>query len=394
MSFRPIRAIVRKDLLVHLTDRRAVILSFLLPAALAAFMSIAFRSSGDGPKALRVPILVSDEDQSEGSRRLVAALQADPALTATPMGRAEAEEAVRGGHNVLALVLPKRFAETTIAALAEKMRRSDTGAAAAAPTDLATVVFITDPTSPAGAGIAASLIRSRIVDALADPAVKARLAACGDLNMAYRVDTLSAATERYSGAGHAVAGMAVQFILMAAIESAVILITERQRGLWRRIRTAPISRARVLTARIISSAIIALMTLAFLVLFGRFVLGVELNGSLLGLGLVSLTFALMASSVGVFVSTLGKTPQATRGAGLFVILVMVMLGGAWVPTFILPDWLQTVTQFIPTRWAVDGLDAVMWRGQGIEAVLAPSALMLGVAAVLAMLAAWRFRWEE
>ena len=49
---------------------------------------------------------------------------------------------------------------------------------------------------------------------------------------------------------------------------------------------------------------------------------------------------------------------------------MVMLGGAWVPSFVFPEWLQTVSLFVPTRWAVDGLDAMTWRGLGLDAALA------------------------
>jgi len=32
-----------------------------------------------------------------------------------------------------------------------------------------------------------------------------------------------------------------------------------------------------------------------------------------------------------------------------------MLGGAWVPSFVFPEWLQTLSLFVPTRWAIDGL---------------------------------------
>ena len=75
-------------------------------------------------------------------------------------------------------------------------------------------------------------------------------------------------------------------------------------------------------------------------------------------------------------------------------LLLVMLGGAWVPTFVFPDWLQSLTQFVPTRWAIDGFEAVTWRAQGIEATLLPIAAMLGLSAVLGALAVHFFRWEE
>jgi ABC-2 type transport system permease protein len=76
------------------------------------------------------------------------------------------------------------------------------------------------------------------------------------------------------------------------------------------------------------------------------------------------------------------------------VLMMVMLGGAWVPTFIFPAWLQTVTMIVPVRWAVDGLDAMTWRGIGLSGALMPMLVLAGFAALFGTIAATRFRWEE
>jgi ABC-2 type transport system permease protein len=73
---------------------------------------------------------------------------------------------------------------------------------------------------------------------------------------------------------------------------------------------------------------------------------------------------------------------------------MVMLGGAWVPSFVFPAWLQRLTVVIPARWAVDGLDAMTWRGLGIHAAVMPTVVLLGFAVLFAVLTVARFRWEE
>ena len=78
---------------------------------------------------------------------------------------------------------------------------------------------------------------------------------------------------------------------------------------------------------------------------------------------------------------------------LAIVLLMVMLGGAWVPSFVFPAWLQKVTLVIPARWAVDGLDAVTWRGVDFVGVLPAILVLLGFAALFGALAVARFRWE-
>jgi ABC-2 type transport system permease protein len=65
-----------------------------------------------------------------------------------------------------------------------------------------------------------------------------------------------------------------------------------------------------------------------------------------------------------------------------------------VPAFVFPEWLQTLSLAVPTRWAVDALDAMTWRGQGFGEAVLPSLVMLGFTAVFAAIAIWRFRWEE
>ena len=124
------------------------------------------------------------------------------------------------------------------------------------------------------------------------------------------------------------------------------------------------------------------------------VFGVRVHGSWLGLLAVLMAFSALTASFGLMVAALGRTPEATRGLAIMATLLMVMLGGAWVPSFVFPEWLQTATLFVPTRWAVDGIDAMTWRGLGWDAALMPTAVLLGFAALFAAVALWRFRWDE
>ena len=71
-----------------------------------------------------------------------------------------------------------------------------------------------------------------------------------------------------------------------------------------------------------------------------------------------------------------------------------MLGGAWVPSFVFPEWLQKLSLFVPTRWAVDGLDATTWRGLGLSSAMVPTLALLGFTALFTVISLARFRWQE
>ncbi len=371
---RPLLALVRKDLKLFRADRRAVIVSLVLPALLALMFGFIFRGARG---ELHVKTRVVDLDGSAASQRLTAALAKDPVLGAQPAARGEIDDLLRRGTIDVAVVIPRQFI------------------ARAASGDQPAIEILSSATTSAEAGIARGRIDGAVAGAIAGD-LGPDFARCAGAAPPYTAVVKPAAggDATYDGAAHALAGMGVQFILIGAVDSAVGMLNERQRGLFRRLRTAPLSRAVLVASRLISGAVIALFVIGFLYAFGSVTLGVAIKGSKAGFALVAVGFAFMASALGLLMATLGKTPQATRGIGIFVVLVATMLSGAWFPSFLFPEWMQTATLFVPTRWAVDGLDAMTWRGLPLADAVVPAAILFLSALVLAGWSALRFRWEE
>lgn len=198
---------------------------------------------------------------------------------------------------------------------------------------------------------------------------------------------------QFNGYAQAFAGMGVQFVLMTAIEMGTGILLDRQRGLWKRLRAAPVTKQHLLLAKGISITLITSSTMALSFVFAGLVFGVRIHGGISGMCLVILNIGLLAASLGLLLAAVGQTPQATKSLAVPVVLVMLMLSGAWIPSFIFPDWLQLPTKIMPTRWAIDGLNAMTWRGLGMNAALESCAVMLGFATIFGWFAVRRFRWE-
>jgi ABC-2 type transport system permease protein len=446
MSVRPFTALVRKDVRVFLSDRRAVILSFIAPLALAAiFASI---GGGGGQPRSKIPLLVVDDDQSKLSREMVEGLSADKNLAVTEVNLTDARRKVATGDVGVAVAIPKGFGASA-------------GKGFFLPADdrKPELTFLVDPTHAAESGMVRGLLTQQAMqtvsrDAFSGPGglvalddAQKRLDEEGNIPDALRDslrlmfrdirrvrdqaaeaeqaddpgDRKSAGDRANSGPGysfatpftvreelvaargqadqgiaaaHAFAGMAVQFILFASVEGGVGLLYERQKGLWRRLRAAPVTRWVLLGSKAVSQALIALLITVVMFAFGVGLFHVRFSGSLAGFVLVSIAYALTASTFGLLIAALGKTPQAARGISVMAVLLMVLLGGAWIPMFLFPDWLQEATLLIPTRWAVDGLEGATWRGLGLAALAPKAAALLGFSALFGGLAAVRFRWEE
>ncbi len=198
----------------------------------------------------------------------------------------------------------------------------------------------------------------------------------------------------YNSYAHSFAGMAVQFILFAGIDAGVLLLLTRQRGIWQRLRSAPITRGEFIVARALATTLIGLFQMTAIYLVAILVFKVRIDGSWPGFIAVVIAVCLLNAAFGLMLATLGRNASTTRGLAMMVTLLLVMIGGAWVPAFVFPRWLQNVSSYVPTRWAIDGLDGATWRGLPFDAALAPTLLLIGASAACLSIAIWRFRWEE
>src|SRR5436190_21700205 len=86
----------------------------------------------------------------------------------------------------------------------------------------------------------------------------------------------------YNGYAHSFAGMAIQFLLFAMANLGIEMLLERQRGLWSRLRSAPVSRLTLLLGKGISGTLISLMILGVSFAFAMIVFRVRIQGSVAG----------------------------------------------------------------------------------------------------------------
>jgi ABC-2 type transport system permease protein len=421
-------ALVRKDLQIFFGDRRAVILTFAVPIAIASFFGAIFSGAGGGGSSepARIAVMAVDDDQSAISKAIVAGLEKDSALKVSAAPLSQARAAVQNGTTAVAVVIPSGFGEAAGRAFLAGAARPE-------------IDVLFDPSRAAEVSMVRGMLTGHVmeavgqemfggvqgralvdetlanIDAINVPADQRETlrsllqsvqrfnqtggvtGAQGLMTVPYTVKenaVTSGANVAYNSYAHSFAGMGVQFLLFAGIDLGMGILLERERGLWKRFRSAPVSRFTMLGARAMSGTLLTLLTLLVSFGFAMAVFGVRIDGSIAGFALVALACSIMAATFGLLVSALGRTAAATRRVATLAVLIMVMLGGAWVPSFIFPAWLQTATMVIPARWAVDGLDAMTWRGLGLQAALMPTFVMLLFSVVFGALTLWRFRWEE
>ena len=427
----PFLALTRKDVKLFFGNRRALLVTIAAPIAIASFFGYLF-GGGGSTEPSRIAVLAVDQDGSAISREIAAGLTADKNLEVKPSTLEPAREAVRKGKAVVAFVIPKGFG-------ADAGRAFFNGGASKPE-----IALLYDPSHGAEMSMVQGILTGHVMEAVSKEmfngqtgrsVVKDTLAQFDRFDMApeqkkglrgllegvqgwnaaqetgtgsaqeaprvglplpyqVRSEAVTSGTGvKYNGYAHSFGGMGIQFILFLGIDIGIGLLMQRQTGVWKRLRAAPLSRGVLLGSRATSAAITSMFVLMVLFAFARVVFGVRIQGSVAGFLGVCAAFSLMTAAWGLLIAALGKTPEATRGLSIVTTLFMVMLAGAWVPTFVFPAWLQKLTVVIPARWAMDGLDAMTWRGLGFSAAALPIALLSGCALAFGALAVLRFRWD-
>ncbi len=419
--------ILQKDLQLFFADRRGALMTILTPVALAALMGMLFAPKD---RAAVVDILVADQDQSVATQALVEAINGDDSLRVEAVDAAVARERVARGKASVALIIPPGAHEVLKpTALFTGERRE--------------VELLYDPSRAIEAGLAEGLITKIVMEqvgkGLGDPSLlksslrdtRAKVAAeihagnyTGPAHLLTFLDQgIAMAAEQEDGTtdgsfslgppltirkkkavasgvssdfnsfSHNFAGMLCMFLLFMAVDRAKGLLHEREQGSLQRLQAAPVRPALLLLGSSLGTLAIALFISAAVYGAGMLAFGVRVHGSWPGFVLILFSQAVFVAGVGMLLTGLGNSEAQIGNLGTFAVLILSFLGGAMIPTFVMPDWVQRAALAVPTSWATSGLAAMTWRGLPFTQALLPATVLLLAGLACTAMGIQRFRWE-
>ena len=174
---------------------------------------------------------------------------------------------------------------------------------------------------------------------------------------------------------------------------AVSVLREKREGTFRRLLVAPMSRTIMLIGKWMPYYLINIIQIAIMLGVSSLLFKMSLGHSVGGLIIVSLAAAAAATGLGVLVATLAHTEAQISGLTVLLLLTLSVLGGCFIPRFIMPEWLRTIGQITPHAWALDAYQDLLVRGYNFWEVL-PKVGVLGAFAVIFFgIGVWRFRFE-
>lgn len=373
MSWRKLRAVIRKELQHIVRDRATLVLVLITPTAILLIMAYALTVDLE-----HIPIAVLDHDRSRTSRSFIQQITAgeDLDLYAQVDSFDELETMLVKGEIKAAIVIAPDFAEDVLSLSGLPMQ------------------VIIDGTEPESGNYALDHIGQRVErfirEAMADQMlargiseeallpIDLRVRAWYNPGLEPRVDMIP--------------GLISMVLGFPALSVALTLAHEREHGTLEQLMVSPIGRADLLVGKMIPYILVGMANVIFMPLLAMAWFDIPFNGNFLLFMVLSAFFLFSVLSMGIIIGVFMRTQAAALAMSFLLIFFPgFFLTGIFFPIASMPEIMRMEALFLPgTHYAV------ITRGLFLTAVgmdvLWPYAVMLiGLGVIFTGIAALFFR---
>ena len=409
-----------KEIQLIARDRGSLVILFLLPllfGSLYGSINLHFAREGETSSVLVDVCLVNEDAGIFGEQVALAVSGVDVLSVETLDSAAAAEERVAEGEVSAAIIIPADFTAAIDAYT---------------PT---TIEVIVDPAQPESASIVGGIM-NRVVDeatvwgevqygirtlldeagVLAEASAETRRAIEAQnlgvvmtrINEMRRTPLIAVVSEDLEGAAIEggielffallFPGITVMFVFFGVGMSGASLLSERETGALRRLLAAPIPRGAIIGGKMLGY--MALVCLQVVVLFGvaHSFFGMPLGESPLGLVLLTLLLAFVATAMGMMIAAMSRSSKQADSVGTVLGFVLGGLGGcvAITPTPLTrtEGFMSVIARLTPHGHAVDAYYSLMAEKARTIEILPELAVLLVIGTVFFVVATWRFRYTD
>jgi len=348
-------AMVKKEFLLVLRDKRALAVLFLMPALFILIISVAMRDVFT-QNSVSFEITIVDLDKSKITKEMI-----------NDISKNRSFQVVDNANIVI--TIPQKYSQSK-----KRLKIEIKDSLKSDEIELFKAKLLKDITN-----LKLKIIKNRLIE-FSDEAGAAidniSLESDELFELKYNQNEELPNSTQQSVPSWIVFGM---FFMITPIST--VFINERKQNTLSRLNSMNVSVFSMVLSKIVPYLFIAQIQAFVMIAVGMFIVplfdtpALAINGSVLAL--VFLSFALSLSAVGlaslIAVSS-NSTEQASTIGGIMSILLGA-IGGVMVPKFIMPDFMQTLANISPMSWGLDGFLDIFLRGGGIGMVL-NEALML------------------
>ena len=181
-------------------------------------------------------------------------------------------------------------------------------------------------------------------------------------------------------------------MLVCAMMTSISIVREKEKGTMEVLLVSPVKPLMIIVAKAVPYLVLAFAILTTILLMGRYVLGVPLQGSIVWIYLVSTIYILLALSLGLLISNIATSQlMALLLSAMVLLMPIVMLSGMLFPIESMPPVLQWISAIVPPRYYIQAMRKLMIMGVGIGEVVREVAILSGMTILLLAVSLLKFK---
>ncbi|MBE9917382.1 ABC transporter permease [Paenibacillus donghaensis] len=356
------KAMILKELRLIGKDRRSFIFLLLMPILFIVMFGSVF-NQGNGSSSLTLRTV--DQDQTAASRALLGQMEGIMEVKQLPADSLNEQLTnMKQGQFSSMLVIPSGFEQAMKASKAANIKLYQDPAS---PTETAPIQAILSSIS--------TQYREQKLTAMLMAQGQSKAQTEAALASPIQIENVSATSDHFDMIDQVVPGMTVMFVFFIMITMARRFFEEKKTGLLSRIRTTRIKPLYYLIGMWFPFMLTVIAQCVILFAFGHFVYGLKL-GDIAALSAVIISLSIAGTGIGLGLSFLVPGEGAAMVITQLISMGGAMLGGLWVPSYLLPQTVQTIGHFMPQFWAQHSLQDIIAHGAHLGDVAGPALILL------------------
>ena len=167
----------------------------------------------------------------------------------------------------------------------------------------------------------------------------------------------------------------------------------KKMGILRRLSTTPLKVWQYFLATMIGQAVIGLLSLAVMFAVAIGVFHLQVVGNYFELALFLVLGIVTILGIGLALGGWAKNERQAAPLSNIIVFPMMFLSGTFFPRFLMPEWLQHLSAFLPLTPIIDGIRFIATEGKHLVDIL-PQLGLIGIWVIVIYFIAFKvFRWE-
>lgn len=373
MKPRRVLAVARKEMIHILRDPRSLGVALALPMLMVLLFGYALTLDVDN-----VPLIIWDQSGTPASREFISGFTASRYFSEKGYATSyrEVESAIDSGHALIALVVPRDFAQRLQAGRDVDVQViADGSDANTATLALGYAEAVTQAYSRAHL---VQTFRKRGSEPPRQP-IESRARMWFNSDMESRNYIIPAL-------------IPVIMMVIAALLTSLTFAREWERGTMEQLISTPVRGPELVVGKLIPYFVVCMIDVLLAVLMAEFLFHVPFRGSLAFLAVVTTIFMIGTLAIGMLISIVAKSQLlASQMAMILTFVPGMLLSGFMTPIANMPQVIQAITHVVPARYFVAILRGVYLKGVGLQVLWLEVLLLSAFSVIMVTLAIVKFK---